>query len=485
MTLLGSTASKAIAASVAALVATFATAPLAAQADRLDLGLRLRAFERAYEAQSDAKLRARAAKPLNDAVQAFFGMRLAEAARGIDAARRIVEGAEDSLARRAADAVRVLPERLVLAAGAKSLPLRIDRTYSAPDGENAPLPELEVALHDASGGEVGAFTGPLPESPFALPLRPLVDGDHRLTIRISVRRGDAALVAQSHTLHVAAIADGDDRLDALETALDELPAGTKTTTTETIRGGLRLLRSLHDGRTTETTYPAAAMLRATERWMASARAGEDGIRGLTGEHWLHVVAGRQTVPVRIHVPVDLPKDLRVPLVVAMHGAGGSENLFFDGYGDGKVVRLARERGFVVVAPRSGFLGGPPLPALVDELARSLPIDPARVVVVGHSMGAGQAIAATAKDPQRYVAVAALGGGTALRANDALRSVAFFVGVGTEDFALAGARALAKSVERLEPRLARSREYVGVEHLAIVQHALDDVFAFFDEALKSR
>jgi hypothetical protein len=93
------------------------------------------------------------------------------------------------------------------------------------------------------------------------------------------------------------------------------------------------------------------------------------------------------------------------------------------------------------------------------------------------------LAAIGRNPERFVAAAALGGGNAIRANARLKELAFFVGVGTRDFALGGARALQTSLRRLEPRLLEIREYEDVEHLAIVQRALPDVFAFFEQALK--
>ena len=34
----------------------------------------------------------------------------------------------------------------------------------------------------------------------------------------------------------------------------------------------------------------------------------------------------------------------MPVVVALHGAGGSENLFFEGYGAGHIVTECRKRG---------------------------------------------------------------------------------------------------------------------------------------------
>ncbi|MCA8965518.1 MAG: dienelactone hydrolase family protein, partial [Planctomycetes bacterium] len=170
------------------------------------------------------------------------------------------------------------------------------------------------------------------------------------------------------------------------------------------------------------------------------------------------------------------------LVIAVHGAGGSENLFFDGYGDGEVVRQAAQRGWLVAAPRVGF-GQLDCAALADALADRFPIDRSRVLLVGHSMGAMQVIGNAMRTPASWAAVAALGGGGQVRASDALKKLPLFVGVGSRDFALGQARALDRSL-RAAGATSTLREYAGVEHLAIVQLALDDVFGFFERALTS-
>ena len=54
-----------------------------------------------------------------------------------------------------------------------------------------------------------------------------------------------------------------------------------------------------------------------------------------------------------------------------------------------------------------------------------------------------------------------------------------VGVGTSDFALGGARTLARALESAGAETSL-REYPGIEHLLVVQVALPDVFAFFGQ-----
>jgi pimeloyl-ACP methyl ester carboxylesterase len=105
------------------------------------------------------------------------------------------------------------------------------------------------------------------------------------------------------------------------------------------------------------------------------------------------------------------------------------------------------------------------------------------VVVGHSMGAAAAMAATGRAPERFRAVAALGGGGSVPRKGS-KAPPFFVGVGARDFALAGAQRLHTGLQA-GGFASTLREYPDVEHLAIVQIALPDVFAFFDGALAGK
>jgi hypothetical protein len=95
----------------------------------------------------------------------------------------------------------------------------------------------------------------------------------------------------------------------------------------------------------------------------------------------------------------------------------------------------------------------------------------------------QAISSAAEAPERFAGVAALGGGWVARPSPGLRGLRFFIGVGLEDFALPVARALDETLRQGGVASIRLREYPDTEHLAVVQVALPEVFAFFDETAK--
>ena len=147
----------------------------------------------------------------------------------------------------------------------------------------------------------------------------------------------------------------------------------------------------------------------------------------------------------VEVFLGLVAVLATCVVVALHGAGGSENLFFDGYGDGLCVELAKRRGWFVVAPRNG-MGFVDCGALVDALAARYAIDREQVFLVGHSMGAMQAMSNASRAPGRYSAVAPIAGGGRVNASPALAKVPFFVSAGARDFGKAGAKRLHEALE---------------------------------------
>jgi predicted peptidase len=187
--------------------------------------------------------------------------------------------------------------------------------------------------------------------------------------------------------------------------------------------------------------------------------------------------------VRLLAPEAVRQGQPLPLVLALHGAGGSENIFFDAYGQGRILRACRRRGWLLAAPRGSLFDvTPPLPDLVDAIDRLYPVDRRRIFVVGHSLGAIQAVNAARQSPQAFAAVAALGGGMAVRPTPGLEDVPFFLGSGAEDPVLRdGGRHLYDSLDRAGARTLLFRQYEDTEHLTVVAAALDDVFAFFDRA----
>ena len=164
-------------------------------------------------------------------------------------------------------------------------------------------------------------------------------------------------------------------------------------------------------------------------------------------------------------------------------AGGSENMFFETYGAGRLVELASQRGWIVVTPRHPLLGMPlSYREIIEGLSHFYAIDSRRVFLVGHSMGAAEVVRQVSLEPDPPQAAVAVGGGGGAKDTDAVKATPWLVAAGELDFGRGGAKSLADRLEKLKSRV-EYREYPDVEHMVIMQAALDDVFAFLDQAAK--
>jgi predicted esterase len=139
---------------------------------------------------------------------------------------------------------------------------------------------------------------------------------------------------------------------------------------------------------------------------AEARAVSGAIAG-RGE----VVEGsRGPIAVRVHGPASPGPD-PLPVIVALHGAGGNEHMFVEAYGAGRLAALAEDRGFLLVSPATASVAADPeaLERILAFVEASHPVDRSRVHLVGHSMGAAAAWSMALRSPDRIASVACLAG----------------------------------------------------------------------------
>lgn len=466
---------------VVAALAISSIGALTAQANRHELGLRLRSFERALAATEDEARRDAAFVALERAVQAFFRMDMASVGAAIDEAELALSGRVASGAEQFARCLQLrLGKRLVDAAG-DQLTIDVRPLYAVvEDGEDAEMPEgleLRWRFHDNAPWQQRAL-GELPAQ-LDVDVEALPEGDHQFCWSLTV--GDDELVSRS--MAFAAAGSLAARLDAAVAAAKS--AGKlrpKSVESLTLASLGNLLRTTQRRSAYETELAGAALLREAELLAARLEAPDAApvyVGSRPGSFRLRVPVEDGVVSCRLFAPE--VEDGERPIVVALHGAGGSENLFFDGYGDGLCVDLARERGWFVVSPRNG-VGFVDCAALVDALAERYPIDAGRVFVVGHSMGAMQTMNNLSRRPARFRAAAPIAGGGRVRASEALASVPFFVSAGARDFGRQGSRRLHQQLQEAGAKAAW-RLYPSVEHLAIVQVALPDVFSFFDQHVR--
>jgi predicted esterase len=453
--------------------------PALAQADRFELGQRLRACEAAWETQYNGESRRTAVTHLKQAAQLFFDFKLSEASRELDAARMELRWPnEPTPFARWAESLFVKLDSRLIDASESTLPFIVGQAYQAPSGIQPQAAKLRLTLlrgKQVVGTSYEVKLGSLPLND-KLIFKGLAEADY--TLRHEILLNNKPLASSDQTLSV--VSKLKERLEQLQKSAGALPQ--ITTDGESARALIKQLEQLAQKAMPETNLPAARLLAESETALRETAVGRGYYgQGKPGQFWLTLVLPGSSVPVRLLAPAAAKSGARLPLVIAMHGAGGSENMFFDGYGQGKIAALSESRGWLLVSPR-GTPGFTPNRAsqIIDAIDKLYPVDRQRVFVIGHSMGASQAIASAAATPTRFAAIAALGGGGIVKESDELIVVPFFVCVGVQDFSYTNARKLAFELKKANVKSVRFREYPDVEHLVIVQEALPDVFGFFDE-----
>ena len=450
---------------------------LSGQNDRLELGLRVRALEQMLESCTSTRDRLRVAPHLEAAVQRFFSGNEGGVAEALVDASASLRGTRlREVERFAASLALDLDARLVDAKDF-SIAATIRQVFAC----RAPVEGTLTVRIRWAGVEAAARELPLQTLPttFQIPLPAPTSGERIVSWEVC----EGATVLSSRQLRVSVADSWSERRDRLAERL-AASAHRETVEHKTLEFLLEMIHSLGSKGAPETELPGLDLLEEAEALAAALQSNQPASRLLEpGQHWVRIPLGKRSANVRLGIPPRQESTAPHPLVILLHGAGGSENMFYDLYGCGALVRSCLERGWIVAAPRSGVLAKPPLAALVGALADRWPIDPSRVAVVGHSMGGMQALAAVQGNPTQFVGVGILGAGGSPRRGSQL-PVPFFLGVGERDFAHDGALGLARKLREAGAPVTL-REYPGVEHLAIVQFARVDLMQFLEKVLAPR
>jgi poly(3-hydroxybutyrate) depolymerase len=250
-----------------------------------------------------------------------------------------------------------------------------------------------------------------------------------------------------------------------------------------------------------------------------------GAKGDQERHYFFRAAGRE-MPYHLYVPASYDPNVGAPLVVALHGYGGNQDYFFAVVKD--LQALCDRYGYIFVAPMgysvSGWYGAPmsvpggPPPASGNAPARPMPppqtgtpeeqlrerqwseqdvmnvvalvrkeykVDPARIYLMGHSMGGFGAWYLGAKHAELWAAVAPMSGTTATHAIDvqALKTLPVLVAVGGEEVpTVAASKAKVDALKAAGGVTA----YVEIEngtHMSMIPASVPQIFEFFSRAAK--
>jgi predicted esterase len=190
-----------------------------------------------------------------------------------------------------------------------------------------------------------------------------------------------------------------------------------------------------------SSYPFAEQFAAANAILDDLAAGRDPFGAKHGDfrRAYRSTADYTLQPYRLFVPDAYDGQRDFPLVVALHGSGGDENDFFDSYPESPLKPEAQRLGFLVVCPKgrgpaSGYRG----PAEQDvfdvlaEVRRDYRIDPRRIYLMGHSMGAYATWRLAAQHPGIFAALGPIAGGGNPADMERLRNVPQYVVHGALD-----------------------------------------------------
>ncbi|MFN0134727.1 MAG: hypothetical protein ACKVS9_01260, partial [Phycisphaerae bacterium] len=312
-------------------------------------------------------------------------------------------------------------------------------------------------------------------------------------------RGDPALSVGAYEVR-AIVADAPPRIlrrwyvtpRAMDDVRDELRATLRSVETEqpALKGAIAQCAARVDLLTSEPSEGNSAEFllnpiehqSAVESEIAALRVGTNPYRWKAGEYWRVIPGGAGDIAMRIYVPSSVAAaQTPARLVIALHGAGGDEQMFMYGYGAGKIKALGDRHQCIIATPvTNNFLrSGDALDRLLDSLGKDYAIDAAQVFVLGHSLGAGATLNLARSRADRIAAAAAIATG-GFGFGDATRIAPTWVIVaendliarGTDDARANAAAAVAKGLP------VEFRQVDDYGHTLVVGHVLSDVFEWF-------
>jgi poly(3-hydroxybutyrate) depolymerase len=268
------------------------------------------------------------------------------------------------------------------------------------------------------------------------------------------------------------------------------------------------VRKINRGSIELGAFNVVTELSAAETIAAAAKGGKNPFVGRTGGFERHYVldAAGEIMPYRVHVPSSYDGSRAYPLIVALHGLGGTEDSFMDQY-NRTVPTLAEQRGYIVVAPLGfrvdGFYGfnlaadanaGDRRRVELSEQdvlevlkrARSdYKIDESRIYLMGHSMGGIGTWALGAKYPSVWAAMAPFAGLGNPQTMERMKHIPQFVVHGDADptVNVSGSRTMVAAMAKL----GVDHKYIevpGGNHTDIVVPNLAGMFDFFDTKRKA-
>jgi predicted esterase len=284
---------------------------------------------------------------------------------------------------------------------------------------------LFLLLAKRDGAAEKSLGPPVAIRPSALPfttritMPPDAAGDYTIEVRLGPE-GDTAGAGLTRTLPV--------HIEALDGLAEQLrgrlaKAGTRSdsalpTALSTAGYALALYERADRGEVNPATYKFRDEFARANQILDAVEGGRDPFAGKRGDLRKAYLSGvdHTLQPYRVLIPESYKADKPSPLVVALHGMGSDENTMFDSY-SGALKREAERVGFVVACPKgrdsASMYRGSAEQDVMDVLAevrRDYKIDPNRIYLMGHSMGAYGTWSVAMAHPDIFAALGPISGG---------------------------------------------------------------------------
>lgn len=406
----------------------------------------------------------------------------------------------------------VLRSDRVVVDPAQTYTVRLEQIYH-PDidlgltltAEAALVPATTARRGNAANRELGSFTGvsrDLRESPFFmdLDLAGVPDGNYQLLVTVSDdgrALGDVPL-----TLTVRS------GLNQLVAKLEQGAASAPEAVRADILYPVDRMRQVNRGKLELRTFDPRADFAAAEAVLAASQSGKNPFDGKTGDFKRHylLASANEIMPYHMYVPSSYRGNQAFPLIIALHGLGGTEDSFFSNY-DSDFPPLAEQHGYIVAAPL-GFrvdgsygwgLGNPPadpntrmvqefseedVMQVLDRVREQYNIDPKRIYLTGHSMGAIGTWKLAPKYPDIWAAIGTFAGSGNPDTLERIQHIPEYVVHGDNDptVNVQGSRMMVARMQELEMTFQYT-EVPGGTHSDVVAPGFPGLFDFFDKYTK--
>lgn len=382
--------------------------------------------------------------------------------------------------------------------------LRLAQQYKA----SAPIPGNTLArvfvragMQGEGGKEIARFKIPVTDLlalPYAmkLDLRDVPTGRYS----IGVELGDSANVIASTALAVVVRAGIDQTVARLEADAKAAPAELRAEILYPVDRMRNVNRGLLELRTLDTEKDFAA----ADSVAMAVKQHRDPFANRTGDIKRHYLldAANEIMPYRVYVPSSYKAGTASPLIIALHGLGATEDSFFDSYGK-KLPELAEQHGYIVAtslgyrvdggygwgvgtppadsaARRSSELSELDVMQVLAQVRRQYNVDPKRIYLMGHSLGAIGTWKVAAKYPDIWAALGLFSGQGQAASAEQLKLIPEFVVHGDADptVNVRGSRTMVAALKALNAELVYV-EVQGGNHNSVVVPNLGGMIEFFN------